>query len=144
MKTPFDPPDLAPTPEDIEGITKTSRDYIEGWYTADEQRMRSCLHPDLVKRTITHDPQQGSAWKLSRPLDAEMMAGRTRAGGGSDVPEPDRTQHITILDVFRHVASVKVLSHSYVDYLHIAKFDARWLIVHALWELRQGEIAPRA
>ena len=127
------------TPEDILGITQTSQDYIGSWYAADEERMRACLHPELVKRTIVHDTQRDN-WKLSRALDVQMMVDRTHQGGGSDVPEPDRTEQITILDAFRHVASVKVLSHDYVDYLHIAKFDHRWLIVHALWELRSGEI----
>ena len=141
MDRPRTADDFPLTREDIEGITRTSRDYIGSWYAADEERMQSCLHPDLVKHTVVHDMQQGD-WKLSRTLNAQMMVDRTRQGGGSDVSEPDRTEEVTILDAFRHVASVKVLSHKYVDYLHVAKFDHRWLIVHALWELRSGEINP--
>jgi hypothetical protein len=37
---------------------------------------------------------------------------------------------------------VKVLSYECIDYLHLAKLGDRWLIVHALWELRSGEINP--
>jgi len=132
--------DSMPTPDDIEGITQASRDYAEGWFTADGERMQRCLHPDLVKRTIMRDPKRGR-WKLRRPLDAQMMVGYTLEGGGSDAPESEKTYEITILDVFRHIATVKVLSYPYMDYLHIAKINDRWLIVNILWELRQGELS---
>lgn len=130
-----------PTPDDIESITQASQDYVEGWFTADGERMRRCLHPDLVKRTIMRDPKQG-IWKLRRPLDGQMMVTLTQDGGGSDAPESERTYEITILDVFRHIATVKVLSYPFMDYLHIAKINNRWLIVNVLWELRQGELRP--
>ena len=130
-----------PTPEDIDGITEASRDYAEGWFTADGERMRRCLHPDLVKRTLMRDPQRGT-WELRRPSDAQMVVSFTQEGGGSDAPESERTYEITILDVFRHIATVKVLSHPNMDYLHIAKINDQWLIVNVLWELRQGELGP--
>lgn len=136
-------PEGTPSAEDLAAIRRAALDYIESWYAADEERMRGCLHPDLVKRTLWHDLQQ-SKWILSRTLDGPMMVDRTRQGGGSDVPVPDRIQEITVLEGFRHIATAKVLSTEYVDYLHIAKFDDRWLITHALWELRQGEIHPKA
>jgi Putative lumazine-binding len=132
---------LIATPEDIEGITQTARDYAEGWFTADAERMRRCLHPDLVKRTIMRDPQQGT-WELRRPSDAQMMVAFTQEGGGSDAPESEKTFEITILDVFRHIATVKVLSYPFMDYLHLTKLNDRWLIVNILWELRQGEMSP--
>jgi len=33
-------------------------------------------------------------------------------------------------------ASVKVLSEPFVDYLHLARFGERWLIVNVLYERR--------
>lgn len=130
---------LTATPEDIEAITEASRDYVEGWYNAQPERMARCLHPDLVKRTIAREPGDGP-WQLRPPTNAQMMVQYTEEGGGSEVPEPERTYEITILDVFRHIASVKVLSHDYMDYLQLAKFDQEWLLVNVLWELREGEL----
>ena len=130
-----------PVPEDIEGITQASRDYIEGWYSADPVRMQRCLHKDLVKRTILRDPQSGT-WQLRRPSDAKMMVDFTREGGSSHTPPVDQTYDITILDVFRHIACVRVVSHEMMDYLQIAKIDQTWLIVNVLWELKEGEVTP--
>jgi Putative lumazine-binding len=129
--------------EDILAITNTSRDYVEGWYTADAERVRRCLHPDLVKRTLAHDPGSG-AWYLNRPTGADKLVSYTQAGGGSAAGEPGLKFEITILDTFRHIAAVKVLSLEYMDYLHLARLDDRWLIVNVLWELREGEVQPGA
>ena len=60
----------------------------------------------------------------------------TRAGGGSDIPEVERIFEILILDVFRHIACVKVISRDMMDYLHLARLNDQWLIVNVLWELR--------
>jgi hypothetical protein len=133
---------LLPEQEDFDAIMVSILDYIEGWYNADAERMRCCLHPDLVKRTVVRDPQNGN-WQLWRPTSAEMMVAYTNAGGDSHIPESKRKYQITILDIFRHVATAKCVSPNYVDYLHLAKFDdQQWLIVNVLWEMREGEYVP--
>jgi hypothetical protein len=138
MNNPNIPSTLPATPEDIQAITEVSRDYTEGWFTANAERMRSALHPDLVKRTIWHDIQ-GNTWKVGRTLTAEAMVGYTRQGGGSALQESEKVFEIEILDAFRHIATVKVSSHPYMDYLHLAKMNGRWWIINCLYELRQGE-----
>jgi hypothetical protein len=130
-----------PAPEDLEAVTAVARDYVAGWFDGDDVRMRRCLHPELVKRTIYRDPATGD-WRLGRPADAEMMVGWTRAGEGLTTVAAERQFEITIDAVFRHVASVRVLSSPYMDLLQIAKIGDRWFIVNVLWEVRQGETEP--
>jgi hypothetical protein len=127
-----------PSTEDVEAITSVARDYIEGWLDGDDHRMRRALHPNLVKRTVALDREHGE-WRLGRPADAEMMVGWTRDGEGRTNVADERVFEITIHDVFRHIASVKVRSHPYMDYLHVAKIGDRWFIVNVLWELLEGE-----
>jgi hypothetical protein len=124
--------------EDRAAITAVVRDYVEGWFDGDEARMRRCLHPELVKRTVWHDPTTGG-WALSRPADAEMMVRWTSAGEGRTTIAEERAFEITIDDVFCHIASVRVLSSPYMDCLHLAKLDSRWFIANVLWEVRTGE-----
>jgi hypothetical protein len=128
-----------PTPHDLNLITQTSQDYIEGWYSADVERMRRSLHPELVKRTIAYD-SRSETWLLRPAITAQMMAEFTRGGGGSDAPKAERTYELTIQDVFRHIANVKLVSRDFMDFIHLAKFGDRWLIVNVIWELRQGEV----
>ena len=131
----------ATSSEDLEAIDAVARDYVEGWFDGDETRMRRCLHPALVKRTIHHDPATGD-WRLGPAADAEMMVRWTSAGDGRTTVPDERQFEITIDHVFRHIASVRVLSSPYVDYLQIAKIGDRWLIANVLWEVREGAMEP--
>lgn len=129
----------SPSGEDLAAITAVARGYIEGWLDGDGERMCRCLHPDLVKRTVRRDAATGD-WRLGRPADAEMMVEWTRAGEGRTDIAAERVYEITVEDVFRQIASVRVLSQPYMDYLQTAKLGDRWLIANVLWELRQGEM----
>ena len=60
----------------------------------------------------------------------------TRAGGGKDIPVAERRKDVTIFDIYQNAASAKIEASSWVDYLHLAKWNGRWLIVNVLWELR--------
>ncbi|MGQ0551327.1 MAG: nuclear transport factor 2 family protein [Armatimonadota bacterium] len=129
--------------EDVEAITQACRDYYQAWYTADAQRMERCLHPDLAKRNVARDPKDGS-WALSH-LDGRVMVAKTGEGAGTArTPEGERWVHITIRDVYGHIACATVIAYLYVEYLHLAKFDDRWLIVNAIWERREGYSRPDA
>jgi len=125
-------------PEDIQAITEVARDYIEGWFTADAERMRRVLLPELVKRSIWHDLQD-DRWNVGSTLTAEAMVQYTHNGGGSKLSDVEKSYEIVVLDVFRHIATVKVSSYPYMDYLHLAKIDGQWRIMNCLFELRQGE-----
>jgi hypothetical protein len=43
---------------------------------------------------------------------------------------------VRILDIFENAASVRVDASDWVDYLHLAKVNGRWVIINVLWELR--------
>jgi hypothetical protein len=135
---PVIPPVSPAAPEDIQAITEICRDYTEGWFTANEERMRRSLHPQLVKRTIWHDLQKGT-WQPGNSHSAEAMVGYTRDGGGSALTESEKAFEIVVLDVFRDIATVKVHSYPYMDYLHLVKINERWSILNCLYEVRVGE-----
>ena len=122
------------TADDVASIERAATDYIEAWLTGDADRMADCLHPDLTKRSIENDAISG------RPsVDAMThrdMVEATRAGRGMQLP---RGYEVTIEDTFRNIATARVDSARYVDYLHIARFEDRWRIVSVLWEPQERE-----
>ena len=124
--------------QDKDSILTASKDYIESWYSADAERMKACLHPDFVKRVLLYDEKQKS-WILGARRSREYLTDATREGGENDLAESEKTHEITILDTNRGIASVKVKSHSFLDYLHLGKFNDRWLLVNALWEFLEQE-----
>lgn len=68
-------------------------------------------------------------------MSAMTLVQYTRAGGGKNTPKDKQQKDVTILDVFENAASVKVVASDWVDYLQMAKFNGRWVIVNVLWEL---------
>ena len=118
---------------DRQAITQTALDYVEGWYEANPERMERALHPDLAKRVVFTDEKGRS--RLDQMSAMGLVLG-VRRGGGKDIPKEKQQKDITILDVFENAASVKAVMSGWIDYMHIAKVNGRWVIVNVLWALK--------
>jgi hypothetical protein len=119
---------------DSAAIRAAALDYIEGWYNGDAERMERALHPELAKRIVVVNRESGRG-SLDH-VGAMSLVQRTKRGGGKDTPAAQRQKDIEILDLFRNVASVKVTMSGWIDYMHIARFNGRWVIVNVLWEFK--------
>jgi hypothetical protein len=123
----------AQTAADSAAIRQTAMDYIDGYYTANADRMARAVHPELVKRIIIRDPRYSH--ELIQGMGATQLIEGTRAGGGSQTPVDKRKMDVTILDItYGKVAAVKIVATGWVDYLQEAKVDGQWKIVNVLWE----------
>ncbi|HKC62747.1 MAG TPA: nuclear transport factor 2 family protein [Pyrinomonadaceae bacterium] len=129
----FAPAASAQTASDTEAIKQTALDYIEGWYEGNAERMERALHPELAKR-IVHTNKEGMS-SLGQ-MSAMTLVQGTKRGGGRNTPKEKQQKDVTILDVFENAASVKVVASDWIDYLHMAKWNGRWVIVNVLWELK--------
>jgi hypothetical protein len=123
----------AQTSADSASIRQAALDYIEGWYEANAERMERALHPDLAKRIVNVD-QRGRS--VLGHQSAMTLVQSTRRGGGKDTPPTERRTDVRILDTFGNTASVRVDADRWIDYLHVAKWNGRWVIINVLWENR--------
>jgi hypothetical protein len=119
---------------DETAIRDVARAYLESWLDGEPERMRTALHPMLAKRGLDYGPD--SAPTAVHHLDTDDMV---ESAGRGPRRQFGRTCEITILDLADNVASVKVVSEPFIDYLHLAKLEGRWSIVNALYEARQTE-----
>ena len=124
----------AQTPADATAIKQTALDYIEGWYEGNAERMERALHPELAKRIVQTDAASGRS-RLGH-MSALTLVQATRSGGGKQTPKENQQKDVTILDTFENAACVKVVATDWVDYLQMAKWNGRWVIVNVLWELK--------
>jgi hypothetical protein len=114
--------------QDRTAILEVATRYFESWFDGDPESMRSVLHPALSKRTQS----EPGATSLSLDEDsADGLVEGVRCGPRTNV---DRGQEVIVLDLSRDIASVKVVSQPFIEYLHLARFGDRWLIVNALYE----------
>ena len=119
---------------DAAAIRQTALDYIEGWYEGNAERMERALHPELAKRIVRTNPQNNQS-RLDQMSAMSLVQG-ARRGGGRNTPKERQQKDVTILDVYESAASVKIIASDWIDYLHVAKFNGRWVIVNVLWELK--------
>ena len=116
---------------DSAAIRATALDYIDGWYAADGARMERALHPELAKRNVYNDSMGRS--RLIQ-MSAMTLVQSTQHGGGRDIPAAQRSDSAKILDIFGNAASVRVRAATWVDYMHMAKYNGQWRILNVLWE----------
>ncbi len=122
----------AQTAADSAGIRQAALDYIEGWYEGDATRMERALHPELAKRIV--QTMQNGRSRLDQ-MSALTLINGVRSGGGKSTPAAEQLKDVTILDVYQGAASARLNASGWVDYLHLARWNGRWVIVNVLWEL---------
>ena len=119
--------------EDRDKILASATDYIESWLDGDAERMARCLHPELTKRSIEVAP--GTAGCTVESLSRDDMIQATAEGRGKRYERP---YEVSILDAFGDIATVRVFSSVYMDYLHVARCGDQWQLLNVLWQRRPG------
>ena len=113
---------------DIEDITRVAMDYLEGYVLGDADRHLSSYHPEAIKRryNVGSDGVVGIV-ALSPQTMADDAALQT----------PTQVEAEIIIDaVFNDIASVRVYSPSWVDFLHVVKARGAWKLFHVTWYSR--------
>ncbi len=122
------------TAADSAAIVETALNYIEGWYEGDGDRMRSALHPQLAKRIVQTNPETGVS-ELG-DMNAATLIGATQRAFGTQTPAERQQKDVTILDIYRSAAVVKIVAADWIDYLQVGKFNGEWVIINVLWEMK--------
>ena len=47
---------------------------------------------------------------------------------------PNPNNQVKILDVYHRIATVKLFSDNWIEYLHLIKLDGKWSIINLLWQ----------
>ena len=124
----------AQTSADTTAIKKTVMNYIEGFYTADADRMEKALHYDLAKRFVT--PERDGRNRVQH-MSAMLLVKVTRMQ--EDNSEKGKLEvDIKISEIYGKVAIVRAETDffSFVDFIQLGKINGEWKIVNVIWELK--------
>ena len=111
-------------------IREVAENFMKGWYEGDAELMESTMQGDMVSKVVT---TRGNYSRLESFSAFELIQ-LTRNGGGKNVPVDERKMEIDVLDHFQNSATVKILAHDAVEYLHLAKWRGEWKIINILFE----------
>ncbi|HKR10522.1 MAG TPA: nuclear transport factor 2 family protein [Pyrinomonadaceae bacterium] len=121
----------AQVPDDGEAVRQAVLDYVEALYEVDSTRIERSVHRDLFKIGFARD--KDGTYKPARMTYQELydLAGKWNKTGR--VPKNSKKE-IVIYDVSDQTASAKLTATWGIDYMHLAKFDGKWMITDILWQ----------
>jgi Putative lumazine-binding len=102
--------------DDMSAVRSTVTNYIEGYFTGDAQRMEQTLHPHYLKHVI-------HAESPMREMTGPQMIKGVRREGPPDLPAASRTEQVTVLEVASDIASAKLVTPGWTDYMILSKVN---------------------
>ncbi len=123
----------AVTAQDHAAVERAALDYLEGFYEGDVEKIRRGVHPDVVKYGFFLP--RGSAEYGGEPMSFEQMLEYARGVLEAErFPPPSAPKEVRILDVMDQTAAVVVTAWWGSDYMHLARYDGEWKVIHVLWQ----------
>lgn len=110
-----------------DAVAAVTREYFRSWFEGDADAMRAVLHPALSKRCAQEPGGPGLA------LEEDTASSMVESAGRGPRPQYEQWLAVIVLDVSGDIATVLVRSQPFVEYLHLGRFDGRWLVVNTLY-----------
>jgi hypothetical protein len=107
---------------DSAAVRTTVTNYIEAYYTGDARRMEQTLHPHYLKHMIHGEIPV-------REKTGSEMVQEVRTHGPADLPQSNKTEEVTVLDIAGSIASAKLVTPGWVDYMTLEKVGGDWKIL---------------
>jgi hypothetical protein len=122
---------------DHAAIERAVRDYVDAIYDVDPSKIERSVHPDMVKRGFFHGSDGRYAEHFMNYEELLLLAAEWNAEGQTDVTAAPR--EVRILDVLDQTATARLEAYWGIDYMHLARFDGKWKIIHVLWQAHPKE-----
>ncbi len=94
------------------------------------RRIERSVHPGLAKRGFFVTDKETTESTMSFAQFIEHTKTYNKDG---QFPA-DAPKEIVIYEVLDHTASAKLSAAWGIDYMHLAKYNGKWMIVHVLWQ----------
>lgn len=120
-----------PSEADRSDVSRAVRAYIDSWHSSDADGMAATLHPRLVKRSPTAE-STATTDGLMEVTRAQMIEFTSEGGGG----DPSAESEVIVEHVEGDIASARVATAAYLDYVHLVRSAEGWQIVNDLFRMR--------
>ena len=107
---------------DSSAVRATVTNYIEAYWTGDAHRMEQTLHPHYLKHMIHGDIPV-------REKTGPEMVREVAKNGPVDIASASKTEKVEVLDVAGTIASAKLITPGWTDYMTLEKVGGEWKIL---------------
>lgn len=120
------------TAKDSAEINETALGYLVALQQLNPKLMERVMHKKLAKRTVGYDFETKE--ENIRETTYEQMLQFAESWNKSGAKFPfNPSNEVYILDIYNRMATVKLVSDNWVEYLHLVKTNTEWNIVNLLW-----------
>ncbi len=123
------PTELIAAKEDIDGVMAAALDYIDGYISGDAERHARSYHPECIKRRYVTDEE---SWVE----ELVVLSPRIMVDYAALSDMSDCETEVVIDAISEDIASVRIYSCNWVDFLHIVKARGEWKLFHVTWHGR--------
>ena len=118
--------------DDREAVERALLDYVEGVEQGRPELIERGVHPELAKFGFHRQSADHEYRNIPMTFDGLVKLAATWKQDGH-IPD-DATHSVEIFEVLDQTASAKLTAFWGIDYMHLAKYDGQWKIVHVLWQ----------
>ena len=128
-------PPPTPAPQQAterEAVRRATLDYLEGFYEGDSTKIVRSVRPDVRKAGYY---REGTGPYAPDEMPFKAMIDYTnnfkKAGRTTPATAP---REVIVGEINDQTATAKVVAWWGIDYLHLAKYDGKWMIVNVIWQ----------
>ena len=115
-----------------EAVRQAVLDYVEGIYEVNPARIERSVHPDLAKRGFF--VKRGETAYSSDVMTFQQLVEVAKNFNKAGRLPKDAPKEVVVFDISDQTASAKLTAVWGIDYIHLAKYDGKWMFVNVLWQ----------
>lgn len=128
--------------QDSSEIKKQSLGYLKALQQLDPVLMSDVINDSLNKVTIGYN--RDIKKEVARATTRSQMIAFAEDWNKSNTKFPQfPNDKVTILSIYNRIASVKLVSDNWVEYLHLIKLNGKWEIINLIWQHKDVNRYPK-
>jgi len=133
-------PSIATQKDSLE-VKQKSLGYLIALQELNPKLMETVIHKELAKETIGFNPKDRTETIRKTSYNQMLQFANSWNKAGNKFP-PNPNNQVVILDIYDRIATVKLVSDNWVEYLHLIKTNSEWKIINLLWQYRDVSFYP--
>lgn len=127
-------PSVAPhAAAERDAVRRAALDYLEGFYEGDSTKIVRSVRPD-VRKAGYYKGRDATAYTAEEMPFADFLSYVRNFRSNNRTTPATAPREVTVGEVNDQTATAKVVAWWGIDYLHLAKYDGKWMIVNVLWQ----------
>jgi hypothetical protein len=120
-------------PAEREAVRRAALDYLEGFYEGDSTKIVRSVRPD-VRKAGYYKGRDATAYTAEEMPFADFLSYVRNFKQNNRTTPATAPREVTVGEVNDQTATAKVVAWWGIDYLHLAKYDGKWMIVNVIWQ----------